>query len=254
MASLEYLNRTLKQSCRKRDFEKIILSIQKGADPDCTIRTKYAFDAVGYMDFSLMKVLVENGALLHQNNNQLLTFAVENNNLEIVQWLLGNTKHVEIEKNLKTCAVNGFVDILNSFYEHNTDCSRYGEICMRLAITASQYKAVKFFIEKGVSVNGIKDAPLARAALNNNVDIARLLVDNGADPNANKYEAVKYAAFKDSIDVIQYLADKIDKNIGYVVLSEIGPKVEQWLNAKIMSDELNDQLETKQQTKTIKKI
>lgn len=85
-----------------------------------------------------------------------------------------------------------------------------------VAISKGDIASVRKFIEYGANVNEKSNGmtPLMVAARYNNVEIIKLLIDNGADvtlENENGFDALKFAKLSNAMEAANYLADSSSK-------------------------------------------
>lgn len=101
--------------------------------------------------------------------------------------------------------------LINKYHKNPLDSQEY----MLSRVEEGDIESVKSFIEQGWDVNGWsskKNSPLNTAIISNQVAMAKLLVDNGADPNVKTQSEDWYSAYS-AHDLVTGCADDIAVNL-----------------------------------------
>ena len=202
------MNNYLFQAVLARDVEAMKMSIKAGANinaigtnPNIPIYDKTLLHWAaqnGYAD--VVHILIENGADVYaknrvyakdRNGNTPLHWAAQNGYTDVVQVLIGNGADVFAKDRngntpLHWAISNGHTDLVDILRE--TEKMQVEAVLYRGADWSYiDVEKVNRWIETGGDVNakvGLGDVPLVQQAIKKNVQIAQLLLDNGADANA----------------------------------------------------------------------
>ncbi|MBD3842505.1 MAG: ankyrin repeat domain-containing protein [Campylobacterales bacterium] len=199
-------------------------------------------------DSENIKLLIENGADIHEANYELedilkqidwsksdaLCKAIENNDTEVVGLLLKNgfdIKKLDINTSMRAPIEYGNLPLIKLLIEYGLDVNwgniNFGTLLELCSIQISNdtrfYDMAKFLIDKGADVN--IGSPLM-ASLNNkrgdiNDQIAKLLIKNGADVNYTDHKGKSilidtcgYKMYGNRYELIQLFIDN-GANINY---------------------------------------
>lgn len=202
-ADVHFINPKYKESslilaCRKNDTIAVKKIIKKGVNINYEAENKYTAlgDAAGNASQSdaLLRYLVSKGARVNTNNVPLVD-AVYSGSIEKVKFLVENGADVNKRK-----AMNGIPPLFEAGFNTKYEIAAYlidngadvniekpnGESVLYYSLTSfsGSYKVIKLLIDKGANVNFInndKRTVLMKAAQFNTVDIATLLLENGAN-------------------------------------------------------------------------
>ncbi|MBF7092235.1 ankyrin repeat domain-containing protein [Flavobacterium sp. ALJ2] len=184
-------------ACRKNDTTSVKKIIKKGGNVNLESDSGYTaleFAAGNtFQDVALIRYLVSKGAIVN-NKNVPLVDAVYSGSIEKVKFLVENGADVNKRK-----AMNGIPPLFEAGFNTKDEIAAYlidngadvnienpnGESVLYYSLTSfnGSYKIVKLLIDKGANVNFInndKRTALMKAAQFNTVDIASLLIENGA--------------------------------------------------------------------------
>ncbi|WP_342255471.1 ankyrin repeat domain-containing protein [Spiroplasma endosymbiont of Poecilobothrus nobilitatus] len=187
---------------RNLDLTKLLINID--AVTDVNIQDKNILNplyfAIETENIEIIKLLIDNGAdvnLRDKNDLTPLHFAIETENIEIIKLLIDNG------------ADPNFLDCNNSFISP-----------LHYAIIKNKKEMIKVLLKSKKIKNNINNKSylnigcLHWASLNlkniNNLEITKLLIDNGADVNLqdeNGTTPIYYAISTDNIEIVKLLID-----------------------------------------------
>ena len=146
----------------------------------------------------LAKLMIEKKADVNAADNTFnnpLMFAVANGNQELINYLVINGVNLNLERQYvlqayMECIKGGYVDSVKKYIEHNIDVNKVIEReypPLIAAIDNNQYEVAKLLVESGADVNleyrynYSARNPLAIAAYKDNWKIVNLLIDHKAN-------------------------------------------------------------------------
>lgn len=145
-----------------------------------------------------VQLFVENGVNINQKDERPLTKASESGNLEIVQYLLKTGKNSQETLNdalWALCDARPKPDtlkiaqlLLDSGAQVNSQAGFYNTTPLYGAARNGSLELVKLLVSKGAKVNAVNkefSMPLAKAVQADNLEIAKFLLEHGADKTIN---------------------------------------------------------------------
>lgn len=178
-----------------------------------------------------VKQYIEDGADPNAGTGRALINAVSENDYEKTKVLLEKGARPEIGMCIKEAKDLKMVKLLVS-YGATLTANIYEKV-------GNDYEAIKYLIEAGLDVNFENGLPLRTAAKNTNykdaTKIMDLLVDAGADISLRRYMVLKWASENGSLDILQYILNKIDE----LKLNPDEKAILDWLNWLDTSDKLD---------------
>ena len=197
----------------------------------------------GYKNHSnIVKLLLKNGANINatsKSGKNILYYAVQNNNLELLKYLVkygGKFVYTNYGYDVMFEAVRaGYINIVKFLLPYFTDLNRYyfliyptSDVRTSLLTTAIQndnLDIAKLLIKNGANINFINnrgETPLLTALRNKHFDMARYLIKKGASLKAQDIagnNAFTYAVILKQEDIALKAIDFVDIN--------------QWVDSKI---------------------
>ncbi|CAG5088656.1 Similar to Ank2: Ankyrin-2 (Mus musculus) [Cotesia congregata] len=144
---------------------------------DCYEEVNLLIRGIIKKNYGLVKLLIENGADLRECQKTVLLHAIESNSQEIVQLIINKVSSL-CKKNIK----------LSEFINATYPSGKYsGYMCLHLACKNENPFSVSHLIQNGGNVNAIAEdgvQPIHLAILYPNVEIIKILLDNGAHIDA----------------------------------------------------------------------
>jgi ankyrin repeat protein len=190
---------------------------------------------MGHTD--ICKLFIKHGADIDQTNiNGLppLYFAVRHDRVDACKLLLSfgaDFDYVDPSYGSILCLViaSSNIELINDLLERGAKVNAPpGEITpLMIAALTGNPEIVKIFLEKGAEIHAVTtwgDTALSEACRSGSLDVVKLLLNNGADPNGNdKDPPLINAAELCSPSIIQLLIDSgaivfSDDNVGYLSL------------------------------------
>lgn len=145
-----------------------------------------------------VQLFVENGVNINQKDERPLSKASESGNLEIVQYLLQTGKNSQETLNdalWALCDARPKPDtlkiaqrLLDSGAQVNSQAGFYNTTPLHGAAQNGSLELVKLLVSKGAKVNAVDkefSMPLAKAVQADNLEIAKFLLEHGADKTIN---------------------------------------------------------------------
>ncbi len=145
-----------------------------------------------------VQLFVENGVNINQKDERPLSKASESGNLEIVQYLLKTGKNSQETLNdalWELCTSMPKPDtlkiaqlLLDSGAQVNSHAGFYNTTPLHGAAEKGPLELVKLLVSKGAKVNAVDkefSMPLAKAVQADNLEIAKFLLEQGADKTIN---------------------------------------------------------------------
>jgi ankyrin repeat protein len=155
-----------------------------------------------------------------------LQHSIDNNNLKILNILIDN--NVKCTLNILYDSfkyhISSFILLLNRISSLNIDINMisitYDDTLLHMAIKKNNIEIVKLLLEKGADPNiknRAEQTPLEIAIFNYNIEIVKLLLEKGADPNIKnraKQTSLEIAILINNIEIVKLLLEKgADPNI-----------------------------------------
>lgn len=158
---------------------------------------------------NLTKLLVDNDAAIHKSNKPLIN-ALLNNHMDIVKYLFSKGANISdnnyefINYLVRTNNIEIITICLNTYENTAEPILTYGIMQKKaeIVILGLSAGAGSIILNEGDSL------PLSLACQVGDVDIVRLLLDNGANIHASDDEALDIAALNDRMDVVDLLLQK----------------------------------------------
>lgn len=145
-----------------------------------------------------VQLFVENGVNINQKDERPLSKASESGNLEIVQYLLQTGKNSQETLNdalWALCEARPKPDtlkiaqlLLDSGAQVNSQAGFYNTTPLHGAARNGSLELVKLLVSKGAKINAVDkefSMPLAKAVQADNLEIAKFLLEHGADKTIN---------------------------------------------------------------------
>uniref|UniRef100_A0ACD5ZT12 Uncharacterized protein n=1 Tax=Avena sativa TaxID=4498 RepID=A0ACD5ZT12_AVESA len=141
-----------------------------------------------------VRFLLDHGADLNQETEQAATVlhrAAMKGKCEIVKLLLSRGADVDSKSEkgtpLHLAAIRGHESTVEVLLEHHADVNKLVPSCLATPLEAAVYATsapcVKLLVQAGANVNDVNNNPLARAASEGLTEVAKCLLEAGADPN-----------------------------------------------------------------------
>lgn len=191
------------------DFDEVRRLIQNGADPNSKRKNKYKSNIFSLLsacnfnslNFEITRFLIESGASIENAKFRYESF---------VERLTENDSYFEMLK-MFVEEYNVDVNCVSKFHYHYTPLHS----AMSGAINRDS-KIVNFLLERGANVNAkdkIGRTPLCLALLRGRIDVANLLIEHGAEMNAqecykNGANLLYYASMGGCINFVKLLLEQ----------------------------------------------
>jgi len=130
--------------------------------------------------------------------------AVERNNLEMVEYLIGKGSKI-LESAVADAAKNNNLEMVEYLVKKGAEIDK---TAIGNAAQNNNYKMVDYLvtslIEKGSKIND--NTAVANAAKNNNLEMVKYLIEKGANIDNN---AVAHAAYNNNLEMVKYLVTSL---------------------------------------------
>lgn len=187
-------DRVMKEMISDENFWAVQLLVNAGAP----ITPEHVSRAADYNFIPAVQLFVEKGAAINQKDDSPLSKASESGNLEIVQYLLKTGKNSQGTLNdalWALCDARPTPDtlkiaqlLLDSGAQVNRQAGFYNTTPLYGAAQNGPLELVKLLVSKGAKVNAVDkyfSRPLAKAVQADNLEIAKFLLEHGADKTIN---------------------------------------------------------------------
>lgn len=184
----------MKKMISDENFGAVQLLVNAGAP----ITPEHVSRAADYNFMLAVQLFVEKGAAINQKDESPLSKASESGNLEIVQYLLQTGKNSQGTLNdalWALCDARPKPDtlkiaqlLLDSGAQVNSQAGFYNTTPLYGAAQNGSLELVKLLVSKGAKVNAVDkyfSRPLAKAVQADNLEIAKFLLEHGADKTIN---------------------------------------------------------------------
>lgn len=151
-------------------------------DVNCN-NSQILFDAIQCEDIKIINLLIDNGIDIYANDNRALYIACQNDNLEIVKILLSVGANANSE--MKPILQTDNIDIIKLLIENGADPHvKSDKLLTSFCSTDDYLEIVEYLLSIGLSFPNKLIFHIF--TFGNNPKIKRLLLENGANPNAIK--------------------------------------------------------------------
>jgi ankyrin repeat protein len=196
---VDYKHNALNAAFGNKDLRITKILLDYDADPNMLYSNSYLFKSMIKNDnIELLKLLVENGLHLNtkfDDNTTLLHSAINSNSLQFVKYLIENGFDVSIFDDYKVDSP--IIEAVKSHHFLHNDMS----------------DVIAYLIKVGLDVNSRNyyfETPLMHAA-NNDLNLTKLLIENGADisaKNTSGFTALIRAVQGKKIEIVKYLIEQ----------------------------------------------
>jgi len=163
-------------------------------------------------DVELARLAIEHGADVHYLDNQAIKTAANNGDIELVALLIKQGANINSNGSALCFAVeHGHVGIVRLLLDNGAHVNRREHQPLTVAAKIGDAKSVKMarmLIDAGADVNAEGGKAMAGCGFSGSVEIARMLVDSGADVHARVDEALVSACWHGYRDLVRYLLDQ----------------------------------------------
>ena len=156
----------------KLDTVKYLIS--KGAK----VRNADLLSALRKEDLDLVKLLVENGADIHFDNDQVFVMAASYDHLDIVKYLLskGINIHTRNDTALIMASYHGHLEMVKLLVENGADIHAGNDAALIYTVQNNRPAIVKYLVEQGADIHADDNKLLLTAKINNFTEIHDFLL------------------------------------------------------------------------------
>ena len=179
-------------------YDKKFWAVQMLGNAGASIEPRHVSAAAAENFMPAVQLFVENGVNINQKDERPLSKASESGNLEIVQYLLKTGKNSQETLNDALWALcdarpkPDTLKIAQRLLEYgaqvNSQAGFYNTTPLHGAASNGSLELVKLLVSKGAKVNAVDkefSMPLAKAVQADNLEIAKFLLEQGADKTIN---------------------------------------------------------------------
>ena len=179
-------------------YDKKFWAVQMLVNAGAPITPEHVSRAADYNFMPAVQLFVEKGVNINQKDERPLSKASESGNLEIVQYLLKTGKNSQGTLNdalWELCDARPKPDtlkiaqlLLEYGAQVNSHAGFYNTTPLHGAAEKGPLELVKLLVSKGAKVNAVDkefSMPLAKAVQADNLEIAKFLLEQGADKTIN---------------------------------------------------------------------
>ncbi|CAI6342502.1 unnamed protein product [Periconia digitata] len=160
----------------------------------------------------IVKLLIENGADVNENDGSALDYAVGVGNEEMVKMLLRNGAKANLNhsKALLQAAWRGYYNLLKIIWESGATIDNHNGDVLLFALEGQHIEVADLLMEYGAVLRkedpATKDALCDAAASNQKITL-RFLLEHGMNPNESQGLPLANAACKGNLDIMGLLLD-----------------------------------------------
>ena len=199
-----------KENNKIRNRVQGYLLLEKDIDKFSQIK-KDKFLIKNSKNLEIVKFLIENGANVHVNNNEVLKKASENGHLEVVKFLVQNGADVDANNGLPLilASQNGHLEVVEYLVSKDANIHIRNDLALSWASERGHLEVVKFLVKNGANVHAYDDYALRETSRYGYLEVVKFLVKNGANVNANNNEALRLASRNGKLEIVNYLRSKM---------------------------------------------
>jgi ankyrin repeat protein len=205
---LDKLGQELINAAAKGALETVKLLLENGANVHAeNDRALHLASINGYV--KIVKMLLEAGANVHAENDAALREAFSRGHVEIVKLLLENGADVHADNDyaLQWASRNGYVEVVKILLENGADIHADNDLALRWASSRGYVEVVKLLLENGADPHAEDDEALRRASSYGHVEVVKILLENGADVHADNDYALREASSRGYVEVVKILLE-----------------------------------------------
>jgi len=156
----------------------------------------------------IVKYQIENGADPIYPNNMPLRYAVQKNNIKMVDYLItrGANRNVALEAATEYGTMMMLTHILDTYTD--IDINQNNNRALINTIYRRKIDHVRLLLDRGSDPNFLLGRPLLAAIRNEDIDIVNLLIDRGADVTVNNNEASIVAVAEGYLEILKLLVSR----------------------------------------------
>lgn len=194
--------------------------IMSGIDVNCN-NSQLLYDAIQTKEIKIIRLLIDNGIDICAHDNRALYLACQNDNLEIVKLLLSAGANANSEIKPPILQTDNF-NIIKLLIENGANPHvESDKLLTRFCGDDGELEIVEYLISIGLSCSNKLICHIFPSLVN--PKIKRLLLENGADPNATKKWYSRINNYCD-INLLEYTIINFDFE-GCKLLFEYGADV-----------------------------
>lgn len=173
--------------------------IQMGASMEGEERDDLLWSACMNNHHESIKLLVEQGADMEQENGELLYRLVMREEYETAHLLLHLGCRKDLEGSMFEAVKHGNLVMTETLLDCGADVHEYRDFVLRRACADGRLDLVKLLVDRGADIHVKRDGALRRACRNRRWDVVEYLIQQGCDPDLAWEDSPKSQYWKDKI-------------------------------------------------------
>ena len=207
-------NSVFYDACLDGDLEIVKFFIKNGVSTD--VKSDALISSCTQNDnriIEIIKILIENGADIHAEEDQSFINACEYCNIEIIKLLIqyGANIHAQNDKALINACYYDDIETVKLLIENGANIhAQEDQAFINACYNNENIEIVKLLIEKGANIHAQENDALIKACSNSNIEIIKLLIENDANIHAREDRALinSCSGFNKKIEIVKYLIEK----------------------------------------------
>jgi ankyrin repeat protein len=175
-------------------------------------------DIRGHQMINIINLILKNGADIHGNDEEVLTYASRHGGLAVVELLIKYDANIHAQNDLAlgNASIDGQLAVVECLIKNGADRATpnlgvaadihaLGDYALRMASCYGHLDVVKCLIEHGADIHIDNDKALRWASCNGHLAVVECLISHGANVTADNDRALLHASCNGHQDVVKCL-------------------------------------------------